>query len=266
MEIEARLQQIVHSLKPAGWEIAFVEHEGKLYYALDDCQAAPSTALVKLLQGLFDQLVDHSFFILRNRIYTSAKLTEMCRGMVKVVAKRATESVIGFDHGLGLRIQRIQIGTGQKLFQSHLANADVAKVANLDFLETTISPLAKAWKLAALTPRGEIFHNYDRGIAALLMDHQDKVLDWALNSNSKNKTLHAEVNLIQKYFRRTGHKVPKGSKIYSTHKPCRMCAGMIHHWSEEREAAFVFYGIEESGGLSRNTVLDQAHLNQRIEL
>ena len=262
MEIEARLQQIVHSLRPEGWEIAFVEHEGRLYYALDDGKAAPSTALVKLLQGLFDQFVDHSFFILRNRIYTSAKLTEMCRGMLKVMAKRVTEEVSAADRGVVLPIEKIEIGKGQKILLSQFANFDCA---DPEFLEEKISPLEKVWKITALTPRGEILHDYDRGIAALLLNHEGKVVEWALNSNSKNKTLHAEVNLIQKYFCRTGQKIPKGFKIYSTHKPCRMCAGMIHYWSEEREEAFVFYDIEETGRLSKWTVLDESQLNLRIE-
>lgn len=261
MEIEARLQQIVHSLKPEGFEIAFVEHEGRLYYALDKGEAAPSTALVKLLQGLFDQFVDHSFFILRNRIYTSAKLTEMCRGMIKVVAKRATENVIGRDHGLSLPAEQIQIGDAEKVFVSRFQSAETK---DLDFLrDPQVSPLTKAWKLAELTPRGEILHDYDRGIAAILVNAQNEIIEWGLNSNSKNKTLHAEVNLIQNYYRRTGRKIPAGVKIYSTHKPCRMCSGMIHHWSEERDKAFVFYDVKE-GGLSTHTILDQRSLNRKI--
>ncbi|MGZ3771208.1 MAG: Bd3614 family nucleic acid deaminase, partial [Bdellovibrio sp.] len=71
------------------YHVAFVEHNNTIYYSFypRNCEA-PSSAIVKLLQGVFDKFLDQSFFILRNRIYTTAALSEMCRGMVKVVAKR----------------------------------------------------------------------------------------------------------------------------------------------------------------------------------
>lgn len=267
METAALAEQIIFRLKPPGCEIAFVEHKGVVYYALDDRSEGPSSAAVKLLQGLFDRFVDHSFFILRQRLFTSAALTEMCRGMVKVVAKRITEQVPASDHGLTLEFKFQEVGTSEeKIFpvQARVPNLecgfDRLNLAGVDGGRI----MQHAWQLASLTPRGEILHDYDRGIAAMLVAEDGSILEWALNSNSKNKTLHAEVNLVQNYFRRTGRKIPKGARIYSTHKPCRMCAGMIYHWSEEREKEFVYFDRMETGSLSTGTVLDRRNLNRKI--
>jgi tRNA(Arg) A34 adenosine deaminase TadA len=117
-----------------------------------------------------------------------------------------------------------------------------------------------------LVPRGDVLHDYDRDIAAILVDAEGKLLSYGVNSNSKNKTLHAEVNLIQRYFKETGRKIPLGAVLYSTHKPCKMCAGMIYHWSENPDVLQVYYNIDEQGGLSKTTILDEKELNWRLKI
>ena len=187
----------------------------------------------------------------------------MCLGMVKVVAKRISGPLRPFDHALPLSLDFVEIGEGaQKLFPVR-QRSELSQIFVASHL-TAAEPIARAWQLARLNPRGEVLHDYNRGIAALLVGPEDEILAWGLNSNSKNKTLHAEVNLVQDYFRRTGRKIPRGARIYSTHKPCKMCAGMIFENSEERKDAFVLYEVEETGGLSSATVLDRHGLNRKI--
>lgn len=252
-------------------EIAFVEHEGVLYYALYPTQAeSPSSAVVKLLQGLFDKFLDQSFFILRQRIYTTAQLTTMCHGMIKVVAKRATGAVSPKDHALALNVQYCDVGSGMNILSViYLLNdgnrdtmADVKRWIAEAIPQSDKDYLILANQLASSVPRGDILHDYDRNIAALLLDENNCLLSYGINSNSKNKTLHAEVNLIQRLYKDQGRKIPKGSIIYSTHKPCKMCAGMIYYWSEDPSSIRVLYSVEEKGIRSRYTVLDQFSLNK----
>jgi tRNA(Arg) A34 adenosine deaminase TadA len=113
-------------------------------------------------------------------------------------------------------------------------------------------------------PRGGVLHDFDRDIAALLISPVGTVLSYGINSNSKNKTLHAEVNLVQRLYREKGFKIPEGSILYSTHKPCKMCAGMIYQWSEVPGSLQVYYSVEETGLFSRHTVLDREGLNKRV--
>jgi tRNA(Arg) A34 adenosine deaminase TadA len=256
METPAKAYQIAYKLYKKDMQLAFVQHQGKVYYSYHMLKLQePSSAVVNLLQGLFERFVDHSFFILRNRIYTTAVATEMCLGMVKVVAKRISDNIIPHDLSLELTDEFIEIEKFLRVQDQNISEPILFAASTL---------IEKAWQYAELTPRGEVLHEYDRKIAALLVDKNGEILAKSLNSNSKNKTLHAEINLVQNYFLKTGQKIPIGAKIYSTHKPCKMCAGMIYQWSVERKMPFVFYDIEETGSLSSSTILDRLYLNQKI--
>ncbi|MEK2689155.1 Bd3614 family nucleic acid deaminase [Bdellovibrio sp. GT3] len=256
--------------------MAFVEHEGRVFYShFRKNQMAPSSAVVKLLQGIFDQQIDHSFFILRRRIFTSAALSEMCRGMVKVVAKRVSEAVLPeadleFSEHLEFReidnVENSISSVTQLNEQNQISLIDLRATWTVKSLATDEERLKAAFDLSQLVPRGKVLHDFDRGIAAILISAQGEILSYGINSNSKNKTLHAEVNMVQKYYQETGKKIPIDSVIYSTHKPCKMCAGMIYNWSESPKHLKVIYGIEESGGLSTQTVLDRMRLNQQLTL
>lgn len=256
MEVSPIFQQIAYGLQKQNVQVAFVMHQGKVYYSYHTGAAiTASSAVVNLMQGLFHRFVDNSFFILRNRIYTTATASEMCLGMVKVVAKRITDQVVSQNHSVPLDLEFVEI---KSFAREDLCHQDMP---SLPIGKTTIE---QAWCLAEENLRGEILHDYHRKIAALLVDENGQLLAWGLNSNSKNKTLHAEVNLVQSYVLKTGNKIPLGAKLYSTHKPCRMCAGMIYEFSNERKKPFVFYDIEEIGSLSKNTILDRLYLNQKI--
>ncbi|MGZ3792682.1 MAG: Bd3614 family nucleic acid deaminase [Bdellovibrio sp.] len=257
------------------YHVAFVEHNNTIYYSFypRNCEA-PSSAIVKLLQGVFDKFLDQSFFILRNRIYTTAALSEMCRGMVKVVAKRVTEQVSPRYSSIELNQELMyqEIGDRHDIVIPMAQQSDIEqqqifeKISTQNFSVKSISELAKfADRLAKEVPRGEILHDHDRNIAAVLLDKNSSVLSYGMNSNSKNKTLHAEVNMVQKFYKEQGRRIPKDSVIFCTHKPCKMCSGMIYDWSEDPKSLRIYYTHEEKGVLSRNTILDLKNLNKLFQ-
>lgn len=255
MSEEVLVQQIAFELARPGFELAFVSHKGLLYYSyFPKGVPAPSSAVVKLVQGLFDRHIDHSFFILRNRIFTTAPVSAMCQGMVKVVAKRLQGGVLAVNHGLPVSFEKVAVG-GDEI----LAPVQFLSVENQMPLEKIRafqqeSKLAWVQRIAALNARGEILHDYDRDIACLLVDAAGEILAFGLNSNSKNKTLHAEVNMVQRYFREHQSKLPRGAQLITTRKPCKMCAGMIHDWSEDPTKLEIHYLEDDKS--SQNTVLD----------
>lgn len=273
MSFDKRPQQIAFLLNKTEFDLAFVEHKGVVYYSYYPKKLlAPSSAVVKLLQGLFDQNIDQSFFILRNRIFTTTSLTEMCKGMIKVVAKRVTENLAPADHKLNLEVVFQEIAASETCASvKHLNQENARPLAEIQsfFDEIPISTpteyLKLALKLSQKVERGSILHEFDRSIAAILVSPENKVLSYGLNSNSKNKTLHAEINLLQRYYREHNKQIPPGSTLYCTHKPCKMCAGMIYHWSQDPMSLKIYYSIEEMGGLSKYTVLDKYALNIHLQ-
>jgi tRNA(Arg) A34 adenosine deaminase TadA len=100
-------------------------------------------------------------------------------------------------------------------------------------------------------------------IGAILVHSDGTIAGWSTNSNRRNKSQHAEVNLIQSYFARNKvDRLPNGAHIYSTLKPCAMCAAMIV--SCAGQSYRVIYGQNDSGDFAANTALDQAKTSELI--
>lgn len=272
MDWQKRAEQIAFLLKLPGWDVAFVEHQQIIYFSYYRQGAlAPSSAIVKLLQGIFDQRRDLSFFILRQRIFTTASLSEMCRGMIKVVAKRVSERVLPMPHQIEVSCFFQEVGASADLLYP-VENLSALNQLPLQHVATVIGAerepsrwLEKASDLAREVERGQVRHDHHRNIAALLISKEGRLLSFGVNSNAINKTLHAEVNLVQRYFRDTGERLPAEALVISTHKPCKMCAGMLGEWSKDPTTLRVFYQMEETGVLSRNTFLDRLKVQTIIE-
>ena len=91
-------------------------------------------------------------------------------------------------------------------------------------------------------------------IGALLVSPVGKILAWSVNTKEHNSTCHAEVNLLQGCFRHSPGTSLDGARLYTTLKPCRMCAGMIRHAGGG--LVHVLYGQGDPGVDAQNTVLD----------
>lgn len=248
---------VAHFLHRPGFDLAFVLSDQKIYYArFPQGQMAPSSAVVKLLQNIFEMKQDLSFFVLRNKIYTTAQPSERDRGMVKVLAKKVQFGVQACDFswkGEGFKL--IPVAADEEIVFSTLERKcfkaeDDAKFLSQDQIESELIVRILSQE------RGSVLHDYDRPIAAALVDSQSRPILWALNSNRKNKSLHAEINLLQTFYDLKKGKVPLGYSIFVTHKPCKMCAGMIVDFCEAGEKAAVHYLNEVTGSLSRWTALD----------
>lgn len=242
------------------YDYAWVTHQGILYFTkYPKGLAGPSTAVVKLIQHLFDDYVDQSFFILRNRIFTTAKLTSMCEGMVQLAAKRATGEIRPFNAQQSTVIPMKEVG----LLSGHIFRTkhSVQVPWKAPFLVNDgIEAHFYLDNLISKIPRGEVLHDYNRPIAAMICSAEGKVLSWAVNNNSKNKTLHAEVAAIQKFHETFNTKLPAGAIIYSSMKPCRMCAGMIVEMAEDPNQIKVIYFQDDPGPLAQNTELEKRKL------
>lgn len=266
IESASRILSILQSrvASPEGFDFAFVAHGETVFWVAvekprgDFAFVRPFSAITYLLQMLFDWKMDHSFFILRNRIFSTEKVSDMDRGMVKIIAKRLSGELRPFlaDSAAGssleiawaeesrfeyvdLRTLSAQVpqycGPFQKM--NEMNRRPLAEVQQrwqeykqrLEGLpESEIAEDFLKW-LCEQVPRGEVLHDHDRPIAGLLLSSSGELLSYGVNSNSINKSLHAEVLLLQRYYRESGGQaLPKGVRLYVTHRPCRMCAGMLY--------------------------------------
>lgn len=243
---------------PGFREIALVCAENRVYFSGCETNAkAPATAIVNLIQAVYDHNPEQARKILRERIYSSAPLTEMCWGMLKVAARRATAPLLPRDH-------RIELNAHE------LLNLPLHRTPEPPALPAPAPPHAGhaafmklGHRLAQAVSREGPRHTWNRPIAALLVSAEGELLSWGINSNAKNKTEHAEVNMIQSWHERTGRPLPRGAVIYTTLKSCRMCAGMIWHCAEDFRNIRVYFGEYDPGPNARETILNAGSLERR---
>ena len=112
-----------------------------------------------------------------------------------------------------------------------------------------------AFKIAEEIPRTGKLYECDRKVAAVLIAADGKFIAAARNANAKNRTRHAEVNLVQGLRTEHGKSLPRGSKIYVTLKCCRMCAAAIWCDAEDIRSLHVYYGEDDPGPNARETIL-----------
>ena len=74
------------------------------------------------------------------------------------------------------------------------------------------------------------------GVGALIVSPLGEILAWG-KKNSDHPLLHAETSALLMY----GQKLPRGARIYSTLKPCKMCRAAIEHFSTDDDF-LAYYG------------------------
>lgn len=72
--------------------------------------------------------------------------------------------------------------------------------------------------------------NGNTGVGALVVSASGRVLAWG-KKNGDHPLLHAETSALLMY----GDALPKGARIYSTLKPCRMCRAAIAHFATDSD-------------------------------
>jgi tRNA(Arg) A34 adenosine deaminase TadA len=229
-------------------DIAYVIDRGKTYVAQHEPSGvAPTCAVAKLIQGVYELDPKNARQILRNRIFTTEPPNELSYGMVKVAAKRAD-----FNVSRSLVAEKVRAG--------EVIQLDSPEAPSLIELSDRAGRTDSEWmtlarSLASGIPKGDSRYLSDRPVAAILVSSSGEALAAAVNCNARNRTRHAEVNLAQGYFALRGTKLPKGATLFVTLKPCRMCAGMLWHFSEDIFCMRVVFGELDPGPHSLHTVL-----------
>ena len=238
---------------------AWLTHEKTTYWAKAPGRpGVPNSALVLLMQGIFDRFQDHSFFILRNRIHLNYEPSEMDLGMIKLVAKRWNIETWG---GSGLpEGAMVEIIAGADGFFVPTLSRSIARVSQTQ-LNSRSDVANLLTELESQVNRIGDLHDQSRPIGAILTDEFGSILESSVHNGSINKTLHAEVDLLQQFARR-GLQFRAGFRLYVSLKPCHMCAGMIHQCGIKN----VFYQNDDPGPKARGTILEKTAVIAPLKL
>lgn len=91
-------------------------------------------------------------------------------------------------------------------------------------------------------------------VGAVLLDNTGKLIAWGVNMKDLNGTFHAETAMILAYLRRNElQSLPDGCQLYTTLKPCHMCAGLITTLARN---ITVVFGQDDKG--VKNSALDRS--------
>lgn len=251
-------------------------------------QGTPHTPVTLLLQSLMERYKEDKDAVRRGRVYISSRITPtcMCRGMAEFigVAIRSVPDmqpqVQGVVYGVNpygaqprarygmintfIKFESVPITSRQGL-QSFkpLPLGDDPNFGTLEneSKESGFHTVHRIYMMIAFALVGartweDNVPGYN--IGAVIVAPSGKLLAWGVNTRHQNYTFHAEVNALQSYYLLSGGKaLPRGTRIYTTLKPCRMCAGMIRMGCEVDGDIKVFYGQEDDGAHACNTALDQ---------
>lgn len=245
-------------------DFAFLRSGDTIYFSRSPRPVTgPYSAIVQLIQGIYEHDPAFARRHVRNRIFATATPTPMCLGMIRVAARRLYSSVTPVAHDdieAGAKLVEVQsprpkepphsFSDGQALPQKVTSPAHALEV---------VEKLAREQMHAGLAPR----HASDRAIAAALVDESGAVLSYGVNTNARNRTLHAEVNLLQGFYARTGKPVPARASLYSSMKPCRMCAAMLWQMCEDVASIKVVYAEFDPGPNAKETILDAGSFDRK---
>ncbi len=237
-------------------EFAFIVFANQIFYAqsilIAKCPYSPVTILI---QGIYQEYPEIALKILRNKIFTNYYPSEMCLGMVKVAAKRiayinnfSDQNILIHEQTFEITLQKNDKNLPEEL-SFILEKYDYKLKKALDFMHFA-QDLTKEIKVEKEK------YESNRQVACILVDSKHNILSYGLNENSRNKTLHAEINMIQKFYNQFNQFIPKGSRIYTTLKPCKMCAGMIWHCAENILDIKVYFLHNDIGSMAKSTVLN----------
>lgn len=243
--------------------VAFFESRSEhkqLYYAWES-DAAPCTPVAKLyLSGVYIYTMGDGF-----RNYTLSCADEgtqaLCGGPEFSYKKSSPlKEMLDGSYYKHWRCNEVTVAGLQDLFNRHFLRYD-GQGPNIDITRGnpsgqgahdgfhTIHRLYMAAAFRIL--RAKQFPGGREGVAAILVDATGKILSWGLK-NPAHPALHGETTALLGY----GGDLPANVRMYTTLKPCKMCAGWITTLSGGGHG--VFYGQNDPTSAAENTDLDRS--------
>lgn len=222
---------------------AWLEWNGTLYWVVHQRSPhEPRSALTALVSGIWERFPGSAHFILRSRIFINYEPTELCRGTVVVCAKRMSRvSEVPRDLALRMRDADRAIELSVKSHPGHS--------------NEIVQPHPTRFSLP----------ESNRSIECWLISAEGRLLACARNSSGRNRTRHAEMNLLQLWWAREHMPLPKGGRLVSTLEPCPMCAGAIWESLGQRADFRVQFVEPDPGSLVRRSILKGSQLLEQCK-
>jgi tRNA(Arg) A34 adenosine deaminase TadA len=236
-------------------QTAWVTGEGSLVVFARGASAPENpldSAVTRLIFGINREFGEERYRLLRRRIFTNGSLSNWDQHLIKVCAKRVSTGG-DFKSATPDGIRVIDVGHDIKPDATSLRATDhVGKQFSPDDALSLVRKLAEAETLTASQTKA---HLKPRAVAAALVGHDGMLLGAAVNTNHTCQPRHAEVNLFLNQMTTGYRQIPPGATLYTSLKPCRMCASLILELAPHKDVK-VIAGCDDPGTFGRHSLLD----------
>lgn len=267
-------------------QFAFVSYKDQQFCACyKPTLQEPHSAATQLIQGIYFNYPEIAYTILRNRIYLNYNPKLMCRAMIQVAAKRYTVDLklnpllevketnntsvaINFKPQQDLSTLNnqeltIQLGLQNK---NHTQSCNSSQFSIDSEYSQSKQQLYLDWLKVPIENSANPLYVQSRKVKSFLVIPKKNIHIYSINNNVQNKSLHAEVLLLQNYFSIYKSGFHESTELYTSLQCCKMCAAMYWHMhSDPLKNARAYYLQAEDGRSSLNSIL-RAGSNSRREL
>lgn len=266
-----KIKKLARYLRRESANIAIAQQDHELYYSrLHAPDKAPLSHIVNLIQVLNTHgYMGYGTFRKHSVVYHTGKPNGMDKGMASmnnIDLKDLDRKPV--DKGFNLTeeyptLKLVEVpddGRFLPFSQFQMPALTPLSIGAMGGSSQSVNEFNRIYMMTAfalVTHRFVHESSNDANIGAILVSPTGTITAWALNTKEFNSTFHAEVNLMQSVFFNNSSVLSKldGFRIYTTLKPCRMCAAMIHHVSDG--AISVIYGQEDNSEDATGTDLDK---------
>jgi deoxycytidylate deaminase len=219
-----------------------------------------ASPVTRLIYGISSEFGEERFRFLRQRIFLLTHPSIWETNLVKVCAKRLSTAP-NFELNGTPTHKQLDIGKNLEPETSATRHTELngCRLAKTDALKLVSEIAAEEVRMAQLA--GLKRHHSSRPVSALLCDSDDRVLGVAVNTNATCQLRHAEVNLLLQVAQAGISALPNGSKLYTSLKPCRMCASLLLSFGRSEKNSGpstlqIFAAEDDPGTFGRHHLLD----------
>jgi tRNA(Arg) A34 adenosine deaminase TadA len=237
-------ETIAARLAPRGEDVAFLVHRETVWHARGADELF--TAVPTLVQGIHEE-EPAARIVVRNTIFTTRAPGPFAAGIVKVAAKRV-RLVEPRAHGLDPPLVLREVKPIALVPSTTAAAPSELPSSHGEWLRFALGLVAPP---SEALPR----HARDRRVGAALVSPEGRLLAASANTNGHNKTRHAELNVLAARWKETGARLAPGTRLYTTLRPCALCAGLLWELSARPGTVSAFFLEDDPGPAARNTML-----------
>lgn len=201
-----------------------------------------TSAVTRLVAGVNATFGEERYRYLRRRIFCDGEISTWDRNLVKVCAKRITQCDNSTeDYAAQVNSATRVVDVGLDLLADEDSERCSQAIGSLSPMTPRDAMILTAQLASSEQQKfsGAKLHQAPRSVACILLDPSGKILGANVNTNAGSQLRHAEVNLLLSLAKRGMTCIPDGATLFTSLKPCRMCAAALVPHVESRSLRII---------------------------